>query len=54
MFSYEYRTGIDGKKYMVWPSSYEREIYTERFPELVKDYKIASFGQFENAYCLTR
>ncbi len=44
-------TGIDGKLYVVWPNSYEREQYMARDNRYDRN-PIASCGQFENAVCI--
>jgi hypothetical protein len=49
---YELKIGIDGKWYAVFANSHEREEYEREFPLEVQNYPIASFGQYENAYCL--
>lgn len=51
---WEIKIGLDGKRYMVFRDSYERERFVKR-NDLDADYltyKVASFGQFENAICL--
>lgn len=50
--AYEVKTGLDGKRYAVFRNSYERETFTEACPSLFAGSRIASCGQYDNAYCL--
>ncbi len=49
---FDIKIGHDNKWYAVFPSNFEREDYAREYPLEVNNFQPASYGQFDNAYCL--